>query len=78
MSWNVSTVKDINHETLSLFYTLEPKIEVLVLGIGDDIVTPDISAKINAITRKYKMNVEILRTEMVCGNAFRIKFTNVT
>lgn len=67
MSWNVASVDDVNEETLSLFFVLDPKIEVLVLGIGDDGVSPAISARINAITRKYKINVEVLGTESVCA-----------
>lgn len=66
MSWNVGSEKDINEEALSLFFILDPKIEILVLGIGDAVVTPNISARINAITRKYRLNVEILGTEAVC------------
>lgn len=67
MSWNVSSEEDINEESLSLFYILDPRIEVLVLGIGDATVTPDITSKIIAITRKYKMNVEVLPTQQVCA-----------
>ncbi|KAJ6649386.1 NADH dehydrogenase [ubiquinone] 1 alpha subcomplex assembly factor 3 [Pseudolycoriella hygida] len=67
LSWNVGSVDDINEESLSLFYSLDPKIEMLVLGIGDAVVTPAISAKINSITRKFKLNVEILGTEMACS-----------
>jgi len=74
LSWNVASEKDINEESLSLFYTLDPKIEVLVLGIGDAKVTPDITSKIIAITRKFKMNVEILPTEQVCALIIITKF----
>lgn len=65
LSWDISSEADINEETLSLFFILDPKIEILVLGIGDAVVTPAISARINAITRKYRVNVEVLGTESV-------------
>lgn len=77
LSWNVASLKDINDETLSLFYILEPKIEVLILGIGDPKLTADISTKILASTRKHKINVEILGTEAVCAIHFLLIFTNI-
>lgn len=56
---------DINEDSLSLFYTLEPKIDILVLGIGDQKVTPKFSRKIIEFMRKYRINVEVLSTEQV-------------
>lgn len=44
---------------------LEPKIDVLVLGIGDEVVTPQFAKHILSFMRKYKINVEILGTEAV-------------
>lgn len=44
---------------------LEPKIDVLVLGVGEVAVSPEFSKKILALMRKYKINVEILATEQV-------------
>ncbi len=65
MSWNIGSIEDINEDTLSLFFLLDPKIEILVIGIGDSVVTPPISAKLNAIARKYKVNLEVLGTDAV-------------
>lgn len=65
LSWNVGSVDDINEDTLSLFYILEPKIDILVLGLGDTIVTPEFTKRILAFMRKYKVNIEILTTESV-------------
>lgn len=66
MAWNVGSAEDINEESLSLFHILDPKIEILVIGIGDATTTPALSARINAIARKYKINVEVLGTDSVC------------
>lgn len=44
---------------------LDPKIDVLVLGVGEERVTPEFSRKILAFMQKYKINVEILATEQV-------------
>lgn len=65
LSWNVCTVDDINEESLCLFWLLEPKIEILVIGIGEEMVTPALAQRICNITRKYKINAEILPTEQV-------------
>ncbi|CAD7088162.1 unnamed protein product [Hermetia illucens] len=67
LSWNVGSMDDINEDSLSLFYTLEPKIDILVLGIGDQKVTPKFSRKIIEFMRKYRINVEVLSTEQACA-----------
>ncbi|XP_005185117.1 NADH dehydrogenase [ubiquinone] 1 alpha subcomplex assembly factor 3 [Musca domestica] len=67
LSWNVNSVEDINEASLSLFTALEPKIDVLILGIGDQTPSPNISKEILSFMRKYKINVEVLRTEQACA-----------
>lgn len=65
LSWNVGSAEDINEDTLSLFCILEPKIDILVLGLGDMNVTPEFTKTILAFMRKYKINIELLTTESV-------------
>ncbi|EDW01892.1 NADH dehydrogenase [ubiquinone] 1 alpha subcomplex assembly factor 3 [Drosophila grimshawi] len=67
LSWNVNSFEDINEESLSIFPTLEPKIDVLIIGIGDQSPTPTLSKRIIAYMKKYKTNVEVLRTEQACA-----------
>lgn len=67
MSWNVSNYEEINEESLSLFCMLEPKIDVLVIGIGDQSVTIDFSRKIIKFMQKFAINVEVLNTEQACA-----------
>ncbi|XP_016953465.1 NADH dehydrogenase [ubiquinone] 1 alpha subcomplex assembly factor 3 [Drosophila biarmipes] len=67
LSWNVNSFEDINEESLSLFPTLEPKIDVLIIGIGDQAPPPALSKRIIEFMKKYKINVEILRTEQACA-----------
>jgi len=55
----------VNEESLSIFLVLEPKIDVLILGIGDQAPTPVFSKRIMEFMKKYKINVEVLRTEQV-------------
>lgn len=68
LSWNVCTVDDINEDSLSLFWVLEPKIEILVIGVGEEQVTPALANAISTITRKHKINTEILPTEQVINH----------
>lgn len=71
LSWNVGSAEDINEDTLRLFCILEPKIDILVLGLGDLIVTPEFTKRILVFMRKYKINIEILNTESVsCCRCF--------
>lgn len=66
MSWNVRNFEDVNEKSLSLFCVLEPKIDVLVIGSGDNVITPKFSAGIISFMRKYNINVELLPTEQAC------------
>ncbi|XP_058822867.1 NADH dehydrogenase [ubiquinone] 1 alpha subcomplex assembly factor 3 [Topomyia yanbarensis] len=66
-SWNVASYEDINEESLSLFSVLEPKIDILVVGIGDQPMTPALNKRIIEYMRKYRINVEVLSTEQACA-----------
>lgn len=66
MAWNISNYEDINEKTLSLFCVLEPKIDVLVIGTGDNPITPKFSTNIMKFMKKYNINVEVLPTEQAC------------
>lgn len=63
LAWNVNSVEDIDERALRLFLVLEPKLDVLIIGTGDEEVTPKLIESIRAITQKYKINVEVLKTE---------------
>ncbi|EDW74788.1 uncharacterized protein Dwil_GK15710 [Drosophila willistoni] len=67
LSWNVNTFEDINEQSLSLFPILDPKLDVLIIGIGDQSPTPALSKRIIEFMKKYKINVEVLRTEQACA-----------
>lgn len=67
LSWNVNNTNDINEDSLSLFYTLEPKIDVLILGIGNENFDPVFARRIMGFMFKHKINVEVLETEKACS-----------
>lgn len=66
LSWNVGAADEIKEESLSLFSILEPKIDILVVGVGDEKITPKFSRKIIEFMKKYRINVEVLSTEQAC------------
>lgn len=67
LSWNVDNMHDINEESLRLVSLLEPKIDILIVGTGDAEVSPAFTKRILKFMKKYKINVEVLRTEAACS-----------
>lgn len=65
LSWNVNTAEDINEESLSLFYTLEPKIDILVIGVGNP--GQQVSSKIIQYMKEKHISLEISPTETACA-----------
>lgn len=63
LHWNVRGVEDINEDSLSLFTMLEPKIDILVLGVGERDNMRKIDGKIMKHLRANKINVELLPTD---------------
>jgi NADH dehydrogenase [ubiquinone] 1 alpha subcomplex assembly factor 3 len=43
-SWNIEDTKEINEKSLSIFKLIQPRVDVLVIGIGDkyEKVNPDV------------------------------------
>ncbi|CAL4059895.1 unnamed protein product [Meganyctiphanes norvegica] len=64
LSWQVSGIQDIDEDSLSLFTILEPKIEILVIGIGD--IGNRLDMRMIQYLREKKISVEILPTEAAC------------
>lgn len=65
LSWNISSITDVNQNSLCLFTKIQPKIDILIIGTGDEPVTSEIGKEILQVMHKYKINVEILGTEQV-------------
>ncbi|XP_041349777.1 NADH dehydrogenase [ubiquinone] 1 alpha subcomplex assembly factor 3-like isoform X2 [Gigantopelta aegis] len=65
LHWNVKSSKDIHENSLSLFCMLEPKIDILILGIGDH--GSKYNFDIIRYLRSKKINVEILPTDQACS-----------
>ncbi|XP_028146444.2 NADH dehydrogenase [ubiquinone] 1 alpha subcomplex assembly factor 3 [Diabrotica virgifera virgifera] len=67
LSWNVHDVSEITEDTLSLFTILEPKIDILVIGVGDRLDNFDFYKNLLPFMRKQKIALEILPTESACS-----------
>ncbi|XP_007256741.2 NADH dehydrogenase [ubiquinone] 1 alpha subcomplex assembly factor 3 [Astyanax mexicanus] len=65
LQWNVGSHKDITVESLALFYLLEPRIEVLVLGTGSR--TERLDPNILSFLRQKGIAVEIQDTANACA-----------
>ncbi|KAL2091584.1 hypothetical protein ACEWY4_013847 [Coilia grayii] len=65
LQWNVGSHKDITIESLALFYMLEPRIEVLVLGTGGRMERLD--PEVLAFLKKKGIAVEVQATEHACA-----------
>lgn len=67
LSWKVGGLVDVNEESLSLFTVLEPKLDVLVLGVGSEKRTPEFDKRILHFGNKYKINMEVVPTNQACA-----------
>lgn len=65
MHWDVAGPWDVTPASLSLFWLLEPKPDVLVIGVGDRGRTIDDEVRI--FMKKKKINVEVLDTAAACA-----------
>merc|ERR1719449_5459 len=66
--WNVDGPEDINEDSLALFTILDPKIDVLIIGFGDNTSQTGkrsfpVDTSIILKMRRKGINVELLTTE---------------
>ncbi|XP_032892818.1 NADH dehydrogenase [ubiquinone] 1 alpha subcomplex assembly factor 3 [Amblyraja radiata] len=65
LQWNVGSYRDVSVDSLALFYLLEPKIEILVLGLGDRVHWLD--PNLLTFMRSKGIGLEILDTPNACA-----------
>ncbi|XP_046383036.1 NADH dehydrogenase [ubiquinone] 1 alpha subcomplex assembly factor 3 [Ischnura elegans] len=65
LSWNIGGAEDISVESLSLFFVLEPKIDILIIGLGER--GKKLDPKVVTELRRYGTNVEMLSTDAACA-----------
>ncbi|XP_054008886.1 NADH dehydrogenase [ubiquinone] 1 alpha subcomplex assembly factor 3 [Hylaeus anthracinus] len=66
LCWNVSSGNDINKESLSLFTALEPKPDIVVIGLETQYEYSKI-VKMKEVLHDKQINVEVLPTDIACG-----------
>ncbi|XP_048737848.1 uncharacterized protein LOC125652571 isoform X2 [Ostrea edulis] len=65
LHWNIKSVEDIHEASLSMFTLLEPKVDILLIGVGSHM------ERISSVALKYlrvnQINFEVLPTEKACA-----------
>jgi NADH dehydrogenase [ubiquinone] 1 alpha subcomplex assembly factor 3 len=67
LSWNIDRFENIDEKSLSIFNVLEPKVDLVVIGIGDQKPTAEFQRKVILFMRKHNINVEVQRSEQACA-----------
>ena len=62
LSWRVLTTEDINEESVEFFTLLEPKLDVLIVGVGDRKHVDSVRKRIAPILIKNRIGLEIMDT----------------
>lgn len=62
LQWDVVDVRDISARSLSLFWLLEPKIDLLVIGVGDADVLSGMKLETRMFMKRKGINMEVLAT----------------
>ncbi|XP_033107901.1 NADH dehydrogenase [ubiquinone] 1 alpha subcomplex assembly factor 3-like [Anneissia japonica] len=65
ISWNIRNWEEVSKESLTLFYLLEPKIEILVLGLGSS--SRRLDPEIHAFMRSKGIALEVQDTRHACA-----------
>ncbi|XP_035677432.1 NADH dehydrogenase [ubiquinone] 1 alpha subcomplex assembly factor 3-like [Branchiostoma floridae] len=65
LSWDVAGPEDINKESLALFYIFEPKIEIVVLGVGNEHIKLD--PELHKFMRQKGIALEVQDTAHACA-----------
>uniref|UniRef100_A0A914YFZ4 NADH dehydrogenase [ubiquinone] 1 alpha subcomplex assembly factor 3 n=1 Tax=Panagrolaimus superbus TaxID=310955 RepID=A0A914YFZ4_9BILA len=63
LSWRVLTPDDITPESLQLFFMLQPKIDVLVVGVGERKDLDEVRKRVAPVCKEHKIGLEIMPTE---------------
>ncbi|XP_003800627.1 NADH dehydrogenase [ubiquinone] 1 alpha subcomplex assembly factor 3 [Otolemur garnettii] len=65
LQWNVGSHQDITEESFSLFWMLEPRIEILVVGTGDR--TERLQSPVLRAMKEWGIAVEVQDTPNACA-----------
>lgn len=66
-AWHVESTDKVDADSLMIFGMIQPKVDTLIIGIGTNETTKNIGKTILKFAHEFKINVEILSTELVSG-----------
>lgn len=75
-AWHVEMPEKIDFDSLMIFGLVQPKVDTLIIGIGSDETTKDIGTTILKFAHEFKINVEILSTELVSLQELIVEFSS--
>jgi len=67
LSWRVITPDDVTPESMLLFTILEPKLDIVVVGVGDKKYIRPVKERISPLFRKHSILLEVLETPDACA-----------
>lgn len=73
LSWRVLTPDDITPESLTLFFMLQPKIDILVLGVGERKDLDEVRKRVAPVCKEHNIGLEIMPTVSVLLFIFVLK-----
>lgn len=62
LSWRVPTSEDITAESLELFFSLQPRLDILIIGAGNRENVDKVRARIAPVLKDHKVAHEIWDT----------------
>lgn len=66
-SWAVDSPDNITEESLSLFPLIEPKLDIIVIGVGNRTRDLRFQKQLFPFAKKHRLNIEILPTNQACS-----------
>lgn len=74
-AWHVESPEKVDLDSLMIFGMIQPKVDSLIIGIGSEEATMNIGKTLLKFAHDYKINAEILPTELVSQNGlFSIRY----
>jgi len=67
LSWRVKTVDEITPESMLLFTLLEPKLDIVVVGVGDKKYIRPVKERLQPLFRQHFIRLEVLDTPDACA-----------
>ncbi|XP_014670601.1 PREDICTED: NADH dehydrogenase [ubiquinone] 1 alpha subcomplex assembly factor 3-like [Priapulus caudatus] len=67
LSWNVGDHTEITPDSLSLFTLLAPRLDILVIGVGDAGLQSRVDPAVLVCLRRARISYELLPTEQACS-----------